>query len=145
MVVLSLFSDKLDEVQKDKSRKAMLKHYTEDLGVVKGKLIIPEISNIKSIENLFGKESFLKNPASTWKDCSEFKLMQNIASNFVVVNDAAERAVLLAKMIQNKLTKNSEAKHALVNIIPELRKVSDFKKKNLFNKINFELGNLYNL
>ena len=70
--------------------------------------------------------------------------MQNIASNFVVVNDAAERAVLLAKMIQNKLTKNSEAKHALVNIIPELRKISDFKKKNLFKNINLELRNLYN-
>ena len=157
LVVLSLFSDKLDEVQKDKCRKAMLKHYTEDLGVVKGKLIIPEISNIKSIENLFGKESwrllrlcgiqgksFLKNPASTWKDCSEFKLMQNIASNFVVVNDAAERAVLLAKMIQNKLTKNSEAKHTLVNIIPELRNFSDFKKKNIFKNIYLELRNLYN-
>ena len=71
-------------------------------------------------------------------------MMQNIASNFVVVNDAAERAVLLAKMMQNKLTKNSEVKHALFNIVPELRKFSDFKKKNLFKNINLELKNLYN-
>ena len=70
--------------------------------------------------------------------------MQNIASNFVVVNDAAERAILLAKIIQNKLTKNSEVKHALVNIVPELRKISDLKKKNLFKNINLELRNLYN-
>ena len=144
LVVLSLFSDKLNDAQKNKCRRAMLKHYTEDLGAVKGKLITPMISNIKSIENLFGKESwrllrlcgiqgksFLDKPASTWKDCIEFKKMQNIASNFVVVNDAAERAILLAKMIQNKLTKNSEVKHALVNIVPELRKFSDLKKKNL--------------
>ena len=127
------------------------------LVLVKGKLITPVISNIKSIENLFGKESwrllrlcgiqgksFLEKPASTWKDCSEFKMMQNIASNFVVVNDAAKRAVLLAKIIQNKLTKNSEVKHVLVNIVPELRKISDFKKKNLFKNINLELRNLYN-
>ena len=87
--------------------------------------------------------SYLRKAASTWKDCNEFKLMQNIASNFVVVNDAAERAVLLAKMIQNKLTKNSEVKHALVKIIPELRKCSDFKK-NLFKNINLVLRNLYN-
>ena len=71
-------------------------------------------------------------------------MMQNIASNFVVVNDAAERAVHFAKMIQNKLTKNSEVKHTLVNIVPELRKISDFKKKNLFKNINLELRNLYN-
>ena len=70
--------------------------------------------------------------------------MQKIASNFVVVNDAAERAVLLAKMIQNKLTKNTEVKHALVNMVPELRKMSDLKKKNLFKDTNLELRNLYN-
>ena len=70
--------------------------------------------------------------------------MQKIASNFVVVNDAAERAVLLAKMIQNKLTKNSEVKHALVNMVPELRKMSDLKKKNLFKDTNLELRNIYN-
>ena len=70
--------------------------------------------------------------------------MQNIASNFVVVNDTAERAVLLAKMIRNKLTKNSEVKHALVNMVPELRKMSDLKKKNLFKDTNLELRNLYN-
>ena len=69
--------------------------------------------------------------------------MQNIVSNFVVVNDVAERAVLLAKMIQNKFTKNPESKQALVNIVPELRKITDLRKKGLFKDINSELKNLY--
>ena len=33
LVVLSLFSDKLDDAQKNKCRRAMLNHYTEDLSV----------------------------------------------------------------------------------------------------------------
>ena len=122
----------------------MINAYEEHLGHITGKLVTPVIDNVKSVEKLFGKESwrllrlcgiegksFLENPAYTWKDCSDFKIMQNIVSNFVVVNDVAERAVLLAKMIQNKLTRNPESKQALVNIVPELRKLTDFRKKNL--------------
>jgi hypothetical protein len=120
LVVLSLFSKKIDETQNNRCRKAMLINYTENLGPVKGKLITPVISNLKSIEisNLFGKESwrllrlcgiegksFLDKPASSWENCSDYKMLQNIVSNFVVVNDVAERAVLLAKTLQNKLTK----------------------------------------
>lgn len=159
LVVLSLFSKKIDEAQKNRCRKAMLIHYTENLGPVKGKLITPVISNLKSIEisNLFGKESwrllrlcgiegksFLDKPASSWENCSDYKMLQNIVSNFVVVNDVAERAVLLAKTLQNKLTKKSEIKNALVNIIPELRKICQSKKKNyLFKDINSYLRDLY--
>ena len=47
LVVLSLFSKKIDEAQKNRCRKVMLKHYTENLGPVKGKLITPEINNLK--------------------------------------------------------------------------------------------------
>ena len=156
LVVLSLFSDKLDDAMKNKCRKVMLKAFKEEIGQIKGKLVTPVIENFKSIEKLFGKESrrllhlcgiegksFLDNPANTWKDNSDYKLMQNIVSNFVVVNDVAERAVLLAKMIQNKLTKNPESKQALVNIVPELRKITDLRKKGLFKDINSELKNLY--
>ena len=156
LVFLSLFSEKLDDPMKNKCRKAMINAYEEDLGNITGKLVTPVIDNVKSVEKLFGKESwrllrlcgiegksFLENPAYTWKDCSDFKIMQNIVSNFVVVNDVAERAVLLAKMIQNKLTRNPESKQALVNIVPELRKLTDFRKKNLFRDINSELRNLY--
>ena len=156
LVFLSLFSEKLDDPMKNKCRKAMINAYEEDLGHITGKLVTPVIDNVKSVEKLFGKESwrllrlcgiegksFLENPAYTWKDCSDFKIMQNIVSNFVVVNDVAARAVLLAKMIQNKLTRNPESKQALVNIVPELRKLTDFRKKNLFRDINSELRNLY--
>ena len=158
-VVLALFSKKINEAQKNRCRKVMLTHYTEQLESIRGKLITPDISNAKSISisNLFGKESwrllrlcgiegksFLEKPASSWENCNDYKMLQNIVSNFAVVNDVAERAVLLAKTLQNKLTKNTKVKNALVNIVPELRKVCESKKKkDLFKDINLYLRNLY--
>ena len=159
LVVMSLFSDKLDEQQKNKCRKAMLSHYRENLDPVTGKLITPLLSNSKSTEisTLFGKESwrllhlcrikgksFLEKPTSSWKDCSDYTMLKNIVKNFVVVNDVAERAVLLAKTLQNKLTKNSKLKNTLVNIIPELRKICESNNKcDLFKDINLYLRTRY--
>ena len=59
-VVFSLFSEKIDESQRNRYRKVMLSHFTENLGPVKGKLVTPMIGNWKSIEisKLFGKESW---------------------------------------------------------------------------------------
>ena len=137
----------------------MLSHYTENLGPVKGKLVTPMISKLKTIEIsvLFGKESwrllrlcgiegksFLEKTASSWENCGDYKIMENIVSNFVVVNDVAERAILLAKTLQNKLTKKPELKHTLVNIIPELRKICPSQKKeDLFKDINSYLLDCY--
>ena len=58
-VVFSLFSKKINVAQKNKCRKVMLSHYTENLEPVKGNLMTPMISEMKSIEIsiLFGKES----------------------------------------------------------------------------------------
>ena len=71
-------------------------------------------------------------------------MLENIGKNFVVVNDVAERAVLLVKSLQNKLTKNSKMKNTLVNVIPELRKICNSNKKvDLFMDINSYLRNLY--
>ena len=158
-VVFSLFSEKINVAQKNKCRKVMLSHYTEHLEPVKGKLITPMISEMKSIEIsiLFGRESwrllrlcgiegksFLVQTASSWENCNDYKMLKNIVSNFVVVNDVAERAVLLAKTLQNKLTKKSDIKHALVNVIPELRKICQSQKKDeLFKDINLYLQNCY--
>ena len=120
-VVLSLFSTKIDDAQKNRCRKVMLKHYKEHLPSITGKLITPLLSETSStnISILFGEESwrllrlcgiegksFLEKPASSWNNCSDYKMLGNIVKNFVVVNDVAERAVLLAKTLQNKLTKN---------------------------------------
>ena len=159
LVVMSLFSEKLDEPQKNRCRKEMLRHYKENLDHVTGKLITPLLNNSKSTEisSLFGKESwrllhlcgikgrsFLEKPASSWEDDSDYKMLKNIVKNFVVVNDVAERAVLLAKTLQNKLTKNSKLKNTLVNIIPELRKICESNNKcDLFKDINLYLRNRY--
>ena len=138
----------------------MLKHYTENLSPVKGKLITPDISNKNSIEisTLFGKESwrllhlckiegksFLAKPPSSWETDSDYKILKHIVKHFIVVNDVAERAVLLAKSLQNKLTKDSKMKNRLVNLIPELRKICKPNKKvDLFMDLNSHLRNLYN-
>ena len=82
--------------------------------------------------------------ASSCDNCSDYKMLEKIVENFVVVNDVAERAVLLAKSLQNKLTKDSTIKNTLVNIIPELRKFcNSSKKSDLFMDINSHLRNLY--
>ena len=159
LVVLSLFSKKMDDAQKNRCRKAMLKHYSENLSPVKGKLITPDISNMNSIEisSLFGKESwrllhlcriegksFLEKTPSSWENDNDYKILKNIVKNFVVVNDVAERAVLLAKSLQNKLTKDPKIKNTLVNLIPELRKICKPNKKvDLFMDLNSYLRNLY--
>ena len=148
-------SEEIDETQKNRCRKVMLKHFTENLG----KLITPDLSNLKSIEisKLFGRESwkllhicriegksFLAKSATSWDNCSDYKMLEKIVENFVVVNDVAERAVLLAKSLQNKLTKDSTIKNTLVNIIPELRKICNSRRKrDLFMDINYHLRNLY--
>ena len=124
LVVLSLFSKKMDDAQKNRCRKAMLKHYTENLSPVKGKLITPDISNMNSIEisSLFGKESwrllhlcriegksFLEKTPSSWENDNDYKMLKNIVKNFVVVNDVAERAVCKESSEQvNQRPKNEE-------------------------------------
>ena len=134
-VVFSLFSKKVSRAQKNKCRQVMLTNYTDNPEPIKGKLITPITSDLKSVQisKLFGRESwrllracgiegksFLQKAASDWESCDEFKKLQNVVSNFAVVNDVAERAVLLAKTLQNKLTKNPKIKASLVNTIPEL-------------------------
>ena len=159
LVTLSLFSKKIDNAVKNKCRKAMLNHYEETPGIITGKLITPLLSNSRStlIYNLFGKESwrllrlcgvegksFLEHPVSSWDEHSDYKMLENIVKNVVVVNDVAERAVLLAKTLQNKLTKNSNMKEKLVNVIPELRKIcKSGRKGDLFIDINAYLRNQY--
>ena len=96
----------------------MLAHYTDHLENMKGKLITPDLRNVKALKmsTLFGKESwrllrlcgiqgksFLEKPASSWDTCKEYKELKEIISNFVVVNDVAERAVLLAKLFKTNL------------------------------------------
>ena len=51
-----------------------------------------------------------------------------------VTNDAAERSILLANTLHNKLTKKSNQKSFLYHTIPELRKmIKDTRKSTLFS------------
>ena len=74
---------------------------------------------------------------SSWENCSDYRMLKIIVSNFVVINDVAERVILLAKTLQNKLTKKSDIKNTSVNIIPQLRKICQSQKKeDIFKDIN---------
>ena len=75
-------------------------------------------------------KSFLPLPVTQWSENVDYKFLLGIANNYVVINDVAERAVLLAKRLQNNLTKNSDMKDKLVNIIPELQKLINVDKKS---------------
>ena len=82
-----------------------VKTLQRNLDPVTGKLITPLLNNSKSTEisSLFGKESwrllhlcgikgrsFLKKTASSWEDDSDYKMLENIVKNLVVVNGVTE-------------------------------------------------------
>ena len=63
---------------------------------------------------------------------SGFLLMSALIRNVPVVNDAAERGVLLAKTVQNKVTRDDLQRQHLFLSIPAARaKLGSLCKKNL--------------
>ena len=54
--------------------------------------------------------TYLEVQALQWKNDSHYNFSKKTLSEMQVVNDSAERAILLAKIYQNKLTTNSNEK-----------------------------------
>ena len=156
LVTLVLFSKKLDDLEKKRCAQAMLRYYEVDMANITGKLVTPLLKSTTSLHSLFGKESwiffrlcgvkgksYLPLPVSLWSENDDYQLFLGVARNYVVVNDVAERALLLAKMLQNKLTKKPDMKDKLVNIIPKLQKlVNANTKSDLFIDIHAHLMSL---
>ena len=76
---------------------------------------------------------FMQIPAKDWSQTESCIELKATLTDMHVTNDAAERSILLAKTLHNKLTKKPNQKSALYHTIPQLRRrINDTKKSTLF-------------
>ena len=147
--LVALFSTKLSDAEKKKCAMAMIKCHKAGAKALqgKGKLTTPLLKRGTKIWHLFGpnswlllnlfsigieNKSFLEKPVSNWITDPEFIFMKNIIKNLTLINDAAERGVLLAKELQGKVSYDVNERKNLVLAIPELRhKLNSLKREDL--------------
>ena len=152
LVVLSLLSEKLSNAEKARCAKAMIKlrRTPSDCSVSPGgKLHTPILKENTKIWELFGPRSwlllnllgigsddnsFLDKPVKDWKNQEDFLLFKTAVSNIKVVNDSAERGILLAKTVQGKLTRNEQDRKNLILTVQHVRdKIESVTKKCLLS------------
>ena len=120
LVFLSLFSNKVDDSEKEKCRKAMLQHHkASNKSLPKFvKLVTPAtITKSTKLCQLFGPDSwliptrlranveFMQIPVKDWSQTESFIVLKATLADMQVTNDAAEQPILLAKTRHDKLTK----------------------------------------
>ena len=108
----------------------------------------PEVKKCTKKKSLFGPNSFLilakmetaptflEVQALQWENDSNYNLLNKTLSKMQVVNDSAERAILLAKTYHNKLTTNPNERSDLYQVVPMLRRKSPDKQKSTLLKTN---------
>ena len=151
MAVFSLFGDGISNAEKAECAKIMKKSKcTVDQTMNQdGKLITPIIKSTTKIWQLFGTKSwtcfyllgkgitnnsFLSEPVNNWKTNEDYKYIKDIVMNMNVVNDAAERGILLAKQVHGKITHSSSDKQNLLLTIPCVRqKIKKITKSELLS------------
>ena len=140
LVFLCLFSKLLSDAEKNLCAKAMKRyHLKKDLSLnPSGKLTTPVLSKTRAnklweffgpnswlMPNLLGlgiKDlSFVSKPAKSWKLDKDYQLLQSVIHNMQVVNDPAERGILLAKSLQGKVTMDPTERRKLFLSIPYAR------------------------
>ena len=94
----------------------------------------PELKKCTKTKNLFGPNlflipakmettsTFLEVQVLQWKNDSNYNLLKKALSKMQVVNDSAERAILLAKTYRNKLSTNPNKRSHLYQVVSMLRK-----------------------
>ena len=83
--------------------------------------------------------SILKQPVKDWTYFAIYLNLEMLISNIVVVNDPAERGVLLAKMIHNNITYNKSQKEYLVPTIETLRKIVNDTRRETVSQDVYEI------
>ena len=69
----------------------------------------------------FGSE-WLTKPVSEWENHESFCEMKSFVKNLLVTNDAAERGIKLISDYDNSLTKNSEERQQLLQVVEKHRR-----------------------
>ena len=147
--VFYLFSivTSLQRLKRKNCAKAMLKCWSsrEEAWSRRGKLVTPELKDKTKIWERFGPgswlmfklrdidgKSFLKKPVKEWSDDVDYQKLNATMTNIKVVNDPAERAILLAKTLQGKLAYSDDERQKLILVIPHAReKLEKISKSNL--------------
>jgi hypothetical protein len=80
----------------------------------------------------------LKKPPVQWNDDPTFNELRDRSFKLVVVNDVAERGIILIKKYNNTLMKNEEQKQLLVRLVVNHRKKVQFSYEGSSNVIVFE-------
>ena len=76
--------------------------------------------------------TFLEVQALQWKNNSNYNFLKKALSKMQVVNDSAERAILLAKTYLNKLTTNPNKRSHVYHMVPmQQRKIPDKQEYTL--------------
>ena len=76
--------------------------------------------------------TFLEVQALQWENDSNYNVLEKTLSKMQIVNDSAERAILLAKTYLNKLTTNPNKRSRLYQVVPMMRwKIPDKRKFKL--------------
>ena len=148
---LALFSSQVTDAEKRLCAKAMLRyhHPTDCSQEPTGKLVTPLLRTSTKLRDLFGygswllpnlcgiglaDKSFVAQPVDTWPSNKDYQTLKGIVSNLQVVNDPAERGILLAKSLQGKISRCSDERTKLFLSIPHVRaKLTKLTKKNLIN------------
>ena len=76
-------------------------------------------------------------PALQWENDSNYKFLKKALNKMQVVNDSAERAILLAKTYLNKLTTNPNERSHLYQVVPILQRKILNKRKSTLLHTNF--------
>ena len=134
----SLFSNKLSLSEKSLIARAMRKYHSNNdcTTTPDGKLITPIISASTKLWQLIGprswllfhmfgygigNRSFIGKNVRCWESDEEYQDLKNIISHFQVVNDPAERGILLAKTLQGKISHCPDERSKLFLCVPYVR------------------------
>ena len=131
--MLSHFSDKLSVHEKQAKATALLRYERKDVSF-SNKLMLPVVSETTQLKDLVGVDlwqlfnllnlrvSFLRKPARLWPDDSEYQNASKMMRCLRVANDSAERALgLVSEFHTNKVTKDSQQKQCLYQVVKSLR------------------------
>ena len=116
----------LHDFTKEKGRKAILKYKLTDF-VMNGSHYL--------FDRLHFKKDWLNEPVENWKNNPDYGEMENFVKNLLVTNDTAERGVKLISDYSMILTKDSEERQKLLQVVEDHRKTyPDCNKTTLSKK-----------
>lgn len=153
LVVLSLFSDKVEDKIKSRMFEKM-KHLddgewtqrdyqlTFDKGIFKKELFdLVGPSSMTVLKSLKINIDFMfQNDVKKWKHLNDYQKAKEIVDSFKVVNDTAERALKMMTDYNHSLTTNEEEKQGAIQVVEDNRKRIPSTKKSVLSSYNRRLG-----